>query len=78
MRDGPGLGAQVFLDLIVVEGCWHVGEGAGGGQRVLTLSTGRAGARQRIVHMSTAWAASVQCAVPPSPARQGLSLQAFR
>jgi len=56
-----------------------VGEGAGGGQRVLTLSTGRAGARQRIVHMSTAWgAASVQCAVPPSPARQGLSLQAFR
>jgi hypothetical protein len=38
----------------VVEGCGHVGEGAGGGQRVLTLSTGRAGARQRIVHMSTA------------------------
>ena len=32
----------------------HVGEGAGGGQRVPTLSTGRAGARQRIVHMSTA------------------------
>jgi hypothetical protein len=32
----------------VVEGCGHVGEGAGGGQRVLTLSTGRAGARQRI------------------------------
>jgi hypothetical protein len=31
-----------------------VGEGAGGGQRVPTLSTGRAGARQRIVHMSTA------------------------
>jgi hypothetical protein len=56
MRDGPGLGVQVFLDLMVVEGCWHVGEGAGGGQRVLTLSTGRAGARQRIVHMSTAWA----------------------
>ena len=55
MRDGPGLGVQVFLDLMVVEGCWHVGEGAGGGQRVLTLSTGRAGARQRIVHMSTAW-----------------------
>ena len=43
------------------------------------LSTGRAGARQRIVHMSTAWgAASVQCALPPSPARQGLSSQAFR
>jgi hypothetical protein len=31
-----------------------VGEGTGGGQRVPTLSTGRAGARQRIVHMSTA------------------------
>ena len=31
-----------------------MGEGAGGGQRVPTLSTGRAGARQRIVHMSTA------------------------
>jgi hypothetical protein len=54
MRDGPGLGVQVFLDLMGVEGCWHVGEGAGGGQRVLTLSTGRAGARQRIVHMSMA------------------------
>ena len=79
MRDGRGLGVEVFLDLMVVEGCWHVGEGAGGGQRVLTLSTGRTGARQRIVHMSTAWgAASVVCTAPPSPARQGLSLQAFR
>ena len=38
----------------MVGGGGHVGEGAGGGQRVLTLSTGRAGARQRIVHMSTA------------------------
>ena len=46
-----------FKSFIVVEGCGHVGEGAGGGQRVLALSTGRAGARQRIVHMSTAWGA---------------------
>ncbi|MCU0921702.1 MAG: hypothetical protein MUF16_15435 [Burkholderiaceae bacterium] len=37
----------------VVERGGHVGEGAGGGQRA-ALSTGCAGARQRIVHMSTA------------------------
>jgi hypothetical protein len=37
----------------VVERCGHVGEGADGGQRA-ALSTGCAGARQRIVHMSTA------------------------
>ena len=39
---------------MVVEGCGHVGGGVLGGQRVLTLSTECAGARERIVHMSTA------------------------
>jgi hypothetical protein len=37
----------------VVGGCGHVVEGGGGGQR-MALSTAGAGARQRIVHMSTA------------------------
>jgi len=41
---------------IVVGGCGVVVEGRCGGQRVLALSTAsRAGARQRIVHKSTAW-----------------------
>ena len=47
----------------MVEGCGHVGEGTGGGQRA-ALSTDRAGARQRIVHMSTA--CRVRSARPPA------------
>ena len=48
-----------------------MGEGGGGGQRVFTLSTAGAGARQRIVHMSTAPALTPRaCASPllPGPA----------
>ena len=58
----PGLEGSSTL----VEGCGHVVEGAGGGQRA-ALSTGRAGARQRIVHMSTACRA--RSARPPPRGR---------
>ena len=44
----------VLGSLITERRLWPLIEGAGGGQRVLTLSTGRAGARKRIVHMPTA------------------------
>ena len=47
------LALEFEIQIPVVEGCGHVGEGAGGGQRA-ALSTDRAGARQRIVHMSIA------------------------
>jgi hypothetical protein len=50
------LSAVLSFGFIVVAGGGHVVEGAGGGQRA-ALSTGRAGARQRIVHMSTAFPA---------------------
>ena len=42
--------------MVVVAGGGQVGRGPRGGQRA-ALSTGRAGARQRIVHMSTAFPA---------------------
>lgn len=54
-RRGQCIGARFFWGSSnLVTGCGHVGEGAGGGQRA-ALSTGRAVARQRIVHMSIAF-----------------------
>ena len=50
----------------LVKGCGHVVEGAGGGQRT-ALSTDRAGARERIVHMSIACPRPWRCAGEFSP-----------